>query len=236
MSSRLVNIWRSDVPVVPSPLGLDYSQEKNTSKLILEAETLRAQAKAVMDQALAMEKDLKERRSKLRTSQLKEVDVFIQQWLGSDNNCNNSSSSSGLANATVVAHRLQEQKATAKQVLLVAERIFDLQMESSGQTVFLEEGSGSSTTDGTFTPPNDNVILQNGTLYEHWMDTMETLSRAVALVDERVNNNNRTDGRSDREPKPDVTADAIADGEDPTPYRTALPTMKKIIATTRDDP
>ena len=195
MSRRLVNIWRSDVPVVPSPLGLDYSQEKNTSKLILEAETLRAQAKAVMDQALAMEKDLKERRSKLRTSQLKEVDVLIQQWLGSDNNNNNSSSSSssGLANATVVAHRLQEQKATAKQVLLVAERIFDLQMEASGQTVFLEEGSGSSTTDGMFTPSNDNVIVQNGTLYEHWMDTMETLSRAVALVDERVNNDNRTE-------------------------------------------
>jgi len=189
-TSPLVNIWRSDVP---SPLGLDYSQEKKTCKLLLEAETLRAQAKAVMDQALAMEKDLKESRSKVRTSKLKEVDELIQQWLGSGNIHN----SSGLANATVVAHRLQEQKATATQVLLVAERIFDRQLEVSGQTAFLEEGSGPSMTDGKVTHPND-ASIQNVTLYKHLIDMMETLSRAVALVDERVNNNRTANAVTDR--------------------------------------
>jgi hypothetical protein len=178
----LVNIWRSDVP---SPFGLDYSQEKNTSKLLLEAETLRAQAKAVMDQALAMEKELKERRWKERTSEIDELDKRIEEWFWSGNNHNSS-----LDDPAVVANRLfDEPKATATQVLRVADRIFDIQMEVSGQTDFLQQGAGPP--DEDLDADSINKTIQKEKMYRHMQDLMEILSRAVALVDERVNN--RTD-------------------------------------------
>jgi hypothetical protein len=133
-----------------------------------------------------MEKDLKESRSKVRTSKLQELDAFIQQWFRSDD-VNNP----GLANVTVVASRLEDQKASQKQVLLVAERIFDLQMEASGQTAFLDQRSSPSDTDLVGSDPK-YATYQNITMFEYLTDMMEILSRAVALVDERVSNRTET--------------------------------------------
>jgi hypothetical protein len=175
----LVHVWRSDVP---STFTFDYSQERNTSKLILEAESLRAQAKAIMEQALAMEKELKESRLKRRTSKLQEVDEYIQQWFrsdGGDNSC--------LANVTIVASRLEEQNVSQKQVLLVGGRIFDLQMQASGQTAFLEQRNEPSySQSATEERSPDHLVIQNETMYEYFSEMAEILSKAVALVDDRV--------------------------------------------------
>lgn len=195
----LSNIWKSDATSMASE-EYDYSTEKNTSKLVLEAEALRAQAKAIMAQALAMERELKESRSKVRNSKIKATDQLIEQWFRvterqPNSICIERAQPTGsfkedtegvdipmsiIANSTTVANRLVEENATPDQILQVVDRLFERQMEASGQTAFLQNGTYD------LSDPNQNHF--NETEYERLSDILETLVLAAVVVDERVNN------------------------------------------------
>ncbi len=201
MNNPSANTWRIEASSTAND-DYDYSTEKNTSKLILEAETLRAQAKAMMAQALAMEQELRESRSKARKSKVKEIDHLIEQWFQKytepNSTCTDGTHSKGkeqgddtgshvsiLSNATTIANRLEEENATLEQVLVVVDRLFERQMEASGQTFFLKNGTADL---GTSTQS-----YVNATEYERLSDILDLLIFAAVVMDKRVNDNTAPD-------------------------------------------
>lgn len=182
-------IWRSDVSSSPSFEDNEFNQERNATKLVLEAAALKAQAKVIMDQALAMERELKQSRSTARSSKRNEADRLLNLWFGFDDKGQLETT----ANITEVAYRLEHFKASPQQVLMVVDRIFELQMEAAGQTAYLEEGSKAHGTDDAEDLESNFVALQNETEYERLSDVMETLSLAVSLVDETVSKQTETE-------------------------------------------
>jgi hypothetical protein len=142
-----------------------FLNERNKTKLVLEAEALRARAKAILAEARAMELELKESRSKLSKDKRNESDKFIEQLFPYDYK-----DMSIAANSTAVAEVLQRERWSAEQVLKLVDQIFERQAEASGQTM---------------TADNAPKVV-NETEYERLSDALDTLLTAVAQLDAQV--------------------------------------------------
>jgi hypothetical protein len=165
------------------PLYIDLVG-RNRSEWIKEAEALRARAKEIYAEATAMEAELQKAKSKRLHIKVSESDDLIELLFLSLENSTVISDGSDASNpAATVAERLQKDRWSTDQVLIVVDRMSQRQVEAMGQNVSapaFKIGNVQNTT-----------LRINETEYERLADAMDTLLGAVAILDRKKEKENK---------------------------------------------
>ena len=175
LSSNTENITTT----APLSDNLTYIEIKEPSaamkKATEEAETLRAQAKALMAEANEMEIELKKSRSKMWNSKESETDELIQ-FLFPENP----------TRAQSVADKLLKARWSPELVLQVVNRLYKRHTEATGSSSTVVESQIGSL---------DNVNRDNATDSQFQGDCLDTLIEAVTILDGAMTSGDNTRNR-----------------------------------------
>ena len=164
----------------------DFTKMHDAGKLRQEAETLKARAKAIAAEARAMEKELKQSRYRHLKEKVTESDDLIQ---GLFPHSDSSSQTYSSFSPHTIAKKLRSQRWSPEQVLAVVDRIYERQTEAMGQSM---QASPHEFQIGSI----QNVEKRaNVTEYEKLDDILDTLMKAVAILDTEVSDGKKNENK-----------------------------------------